>query len=106
MLPGAEEVFEANKDVTPVVGYGIFTVEQKISYINSENRQIEAILSHAVINLPWWGIAAAGVLIVLIIVIVIVVKVRRKKAEDAEKAEKKAKKSKKKPVVIEVKEDE
>ena len=102
ILPGKEESFSV--DDKDEIGYGIFTVEQKISYVNAEGQAKEAILSHAVVNLPWWSFAILGGVILLIIVIVIIVKTRRKKIDQEEKAEK-AKKSKKKTVVVKV-EDE
>ncbi len=104
IIPGAEEAFEV-KNEAPAVGFGIFTVEQKVSYINSENRQVESIMSHAVVNLPWWALVIAGGVLLLIIVIVIVVKVRRKKAKEAKQTEKKVQKAKKKGIAIEVKEE-
>ena len=103
VLPGKEVSFSVEDK--EAIGYGIFTVEQKISYINADGQAKEAILSHAVVNLPWWSLAIAGGVILLIIVIVIIVKSRRKKAEKTEKAEK-AKKNKKKSVTIKVEEDE
>lgn len=92
MLPGSDEAFEAKDDN---IGYGIFTVEQKIIYINSEGRQIEAILSHAVVNVPWWGIVIAAGAIVLIVVVIVAVRVHKKK-DMQNKAVAKAKNRKKK----------
>ena len=85
VLPGAEETFEISEE-SGKIGYGIFTVEQKISYVNSEGRQVEAILSHAVVNLPWWGLAIGVGVIVLIIAIIVAVKTRGKKKAEAERA--------------------
>ena len=102
ILPGTEEAFGIDENKTSAVGFGVFTVEQKVSYINSENRQVEAIMSHAVVNLPWWALVVAGGVLLLIIVLVIVVKVRRKKAKEAKLIEKKVEKAKKKGVSIEV----
>ena len=102
MLPGKELSFSVEDK--EAIGYGLFTIEQKISYIDANGQAKEAVLSHAVVNLPWWSLAIAGGVIVLIIVIVVVVKARLKKAEQAERKEK-AKKSKKK-VTVEVEEDE
>ena len=102
MLPGKELSFSIED--REAIGYGLFTVEQKISYIDANSQAKEAVLSHAVVNLPWWSLAVAGGVIVLIIVIVVIMKTRRKKAEQAERKEK-AKKSKKK-VTVEVEEDE
>ena len=80
VIPGAEETFTV-ADERAKVGYGIFTVEQRISYVDTEGKQKEVILSHAVINLPWWVLAIVGGAIVLIVAIIIVIKNRRKKAE-------------------------
>lgn len=105
VLPGAEELFEVGGDAASI-GFGVFTVEQKISYINSENRQVEAVLSHAVVNLPWWSLAiAAGVVVLIIAIIVVLVRARRKKTEEAKKAKKENKKSRKKTVVEVVEEE-
>lgn len=100
VIPGAEESFNV-ADEEANIGYGVFTVEQRISYVDAEGKQKEAVLSHAVLNLPWWTLAIAGGVILLIIVIVVIVKVRRKKEDEAVKAEKR---SKKKSATIEVKE--
>ncbi len=80
VIPGAEETFTV-ADERAKVGYGIFTVEQRISYVDAEGKQKEVILSHAVLNLPWWVLAIVGGVIVLIVAIIIVIKNRRKKAE-------------------------
>lgn len=102
IVPGSEESFSADNEKAEI-GYGIFIVEQRVSYVDAEGKQKEAVLSHAVVNLPWWAFAIVGGAILLIIIIVIVVKVRRKKAEDFKKEEKRAKK---KSIAVEVKEDE
>ena len=80
VIPGAEETFTV-ADERAKVGYGIFTVEQRISYVDAEGKQKEVILSHAVLNLPWWVLAIVGGVIVLIVAIIIAIKKRRKKAE-------------------------
>ena len=82
------------------IGYGVYTVEQRISYIDAEGKQKESILSHAVVNLPWWGLAIAGGVVVLIIVMIIVIKIHHKKGK------KTAKKTKKKPADDEPGDDE
>ena len=102
VVPGAEESFSITDETRAKIGYGVFTVEQRISYIDAEGKQKESILSHAVVNLPWWAFAIVGGVILLIIAIVIVVKVRRKKVEEAKKEKKKAKK---KSAAVEVEED-
>ena len=100
VVPGAEESFTITDETRAKIGYGVYTVEQRISYIDAEGKQKESILSHAVVNLPWWGLAIAGGVVVLIIVMIIVIKIHHKKGK------KTAKKTKKKFVDDEPKDDE
>ena len=83
VIPGVEEIFgDASDEVGTVIGYGIYTVEQRISYVDAEGKQKEAVTSHAVVNLPWWVFAIAGGVIVLIIAIVVIVKKFKKKSKE------------------------
>ena len=102
LLPGRE--LDLSVEGKDEVGYGFFTVEQKISYIDAEGQAKEAILSHAVINLPWWSLMIMGGALVLTIVLVIVVKRHRYKVEEAKKKDR-TKKSKRK-LFVEVVEDD
>ena len=102
VIPGAEESFLITDETRAKIGFGVFTVEQRISYIDADGKQKESILSHAVVNLSWWGLAIAGGVILLVVVIIVVVKTRRKKAEETKKTEKR---TKKKSVTVEVEED-
>lgn len=56
------------------IGYGIFKVEQKITYVGLDGKLVEATRSQIVINCPWWVLAAVGGVIVVIIILVIVLK--------------------------------
>ncbi|MBQ9684261.1 hypothetical protein IJV57_02175 [Candidatus Saccharibacteria bacterium] len=100
VVPGAEESFTITDETRAKIGYGVYTVEQRISYIDAEGKQKESILSHAVVNLPWWGLAIVVGVVVLIIVMIIVIKIHHKKGK------KTAKKTKKKSVDDEPKDDE
>lgn len=100
VVPGAEESFTITDETRAKIGYGVYTVEQRISYIDAEGKQKESILSHAVVNLPWWGLAIVGGVVVLIIVMIIVAKIHHKKNK------KTAKKTKKKPADAEPEDDE
>lgn len=101
VVPGAEESFTITDDETRAeIGYGVYTVEQRISYIDAEGKQKESILSHAVVNLPWWGLAIVGGVVVLIIVAIVSIKIRHKNSK------KTAKKTKKKPADAESEDDE
>ncbi len=93
-------------EFTHQMPYGVYKVEQKISYVNSEGKIITATSVSHVALCPIWLVAAVGGVIVLLIVLAIVIKiVRSKREEDAsdsdsdsdadEKPKKKAKKSKK-----------
>lgn len=84
VAPGTEVHFTTADDGDVAVGYGIFKVEQKIVYVNSENKKVEVMLSHVVVNIPIWLLAVVGGVIVLIILIVVIVKVVRRRKEDDE----------------------
>lgn len=90
IAPGQEYKFSDDSKL----GYGIFSIEQRVTFVNSEGRMVESLLSRTVINLPWWGLAIAGGVIVLLIIIIVVAK-RRKKSKASEKMKKAEKKSRK-----------
>lgn len=99
VYPGSETSFKSNSEE---IGFGFFTIEQKITYINDKGEQVEEASTRTVLNLPLWAVIAANIVIVLIIVLLVVINIiKKKKAEDEEdraprKAikEKKSKKSK------------
>lgn len=93
VYPGSEVEFKSS-DADATLGYGLFTVEQKIVYVNDKGEQIEEVSKRTVLNLPVWALAVAGGVIVLILVICIVVKTLKKK-NGSTKSKKTAKKSKK-----------
>ncbi len=107
VYPGSKHDFSVGDDAE-AIGYGLFTVEQKIVYVNDKGEQIEEAYTRTVLNMPWWALIVLGGLIVLIILVTIIVKVvRRKKHGDddsddefeddseEEKPKKKAKKEEK-----------
>ncbi len=108
VAPSKEVTFESS-DTDEALGYGIFQVEQKITYVNDKGEMVEAGNSRTVINMPMWLLIVIGVVILLIIGLIVFLAVRSKKKEEeeqeAEEAEK-AKKSKKNTQVdIEIDED-
>lgn len=84
---GEEEVFP-NKQVEfstdNKLGFGVFNVEQRVTFANAEGRMVESLLSRLVINIPTWSLVAAGGVIVLVIIIAIFAK-RRKKNRNSDK---------------------
>ncbi len=84
VYPGAEIEFAVDDD-DATIGYGIFTVEQRIVYVNSDGSQVEEVSTRTVLNAPIWLVTTiGGVLVVLILVMVILNIIKKKKAEDAE----------------------
>ncbi len=79
VYPGSEHKFEVPSDEVKKLGYGLFTIEQKVVYINSKGEKIEEVSTRTVLNLPVWALCVAGGVIVLAIVVTIIVKVVRKK---------------------------
>lgn len=109
VAPGKEVTFESS-DSNETMGFGIFQVEQKITYVNEKGEMVEAGNARTVINVPVWLIIVIAVVILIIIGLIVFLAIRSKKKEeeeqDAEEAEK-AKKSKKNTKVdIEIDEDE
>ncbi len=80
---GTEVKFDTEK--AEKVGFGIFKVEQKITYVGADGGLVEATRSQVVINCPWWILAVIGSVIVVIIILVIVLK--RVKANKKEAVE-------------------
>lgn len=92
VFPGKQVEFSTND----ALGFGIYTVEQRVTFANEEGRMVESFLSRTVVNLPWWGVAAAGGAIVLIVLIVVIVKIhkhRRRNSDTLKRAERKARKA-------------
>ena len=92
VFPGKQVEFSTND----TLGFGVYTVEQRVTFANEEGRMVESLLSRTVINLPWWSLAAAGGVVLLIILIVIIVKCRRhsrRNSDKMKKAERKARKA-------------
>lgn len=90
--PGSEVEFKDESQL----GYGVFNVEQRVTFVNSDGRIIESKITRIVINMPIWLLFAIGGVIILIVVLVIVIKKckknkNRKKDDDEEEkpAEKK-----------------
>ncbi len=93
VYPGGQVDFSA----TDNLGFGVFSIEQRVTFVNSEGRMIESLLSRTAINLPWWSLAIAGGVLVLIILIIILARRRRKhkknNADKMKRADKKARKA-------------
>lgn len=73
VFPGKQVEFATDEQL----GFGIYSVEQRVTFVNSEGRMVESLLSRTVVNLPWWSLAIAGGVIVLIILIIVVAKRRK-----------------------------
>lgn len=78
VLPGKEQSFKNNSKL----GFGIYNVEQRVTYVNNEGRMIESLITRTVVNLPWWSVAIAGGIILLIIIIVVIAKKKGKKRSE------------------------
>ncbi|MCQ2570695.1 MAG: hypothetical protein MJ154_00370 [Candidatus Saccharibacteria bacterium] len=92
---GEEEVFPSKQvefSTDDKLGFGVYNVEQRVTFANAEGRMVESLLSRMVINIPTWSLAVAGGVIVFIIIVAIFAK-RRKKNRNKDKlknAERKA----------------
>lgn len=75
VIPGGEYKFETDANA----GFGIYNVEQRVTFVNAEGRIVESLLTRTVINLPWWVLAIAGGVIVLIIILIVVLRRKHKK---------------------------
>ncbi len=91
VFPGKQIDFSTSE----VIGFGIYSVEQRATFVNSEGRIVESLLTRTVINLPWWGLVAAGGVILLIIILVIVIKTKKKHSGSSDKLEKEERKARK-----------
>jgi hypothetical protein len=91
VFPGKQIDFSTSE----VIGFGIYSVEQRATFVNSEGRIVESLLTRTVINLPWWGLVAAGGVILLIIILVIVIKTKKKHSGGSDKLEKEERKARK-----------
>ena len=92
VFPGKQVEFTSNEQL----GFGVYLIEQRVTFANDEGRMVESLLSRTVINLPWWSLAVAGGVIVLIILVIVMAKRRkRSKKNDAKlrRAERKARKA-------------
>ena len=92
VFPGSQVEFTS----TDNMGFGIFSVEQRVTFVGEDKRMQESLLSRTIINLPWWSLAIAGGVILFIILIIIVAKRRKKNKKNSDKmkrAEKKARKA-------------
>lgn len=77
VYPGSEVDFSiSDKEI----GYGFYTVEQKIIYVNDKGEQVEEISKRTVLNLPLWVLLVAGGLVILLIVLIIVICAIKKKS--------------------------
>ena len=101
--PGSEVEFKDESEI----GFGVYNVEQRVTFVNAEGRIIESKISRIVINVPIWLLAVIGGVIVLLIVVVVIVKKHKKHnkkdededdEEEEEKKEQPKKKETKKPV--------
>lgn len=73
--PGAEVEFMNESQL----GYGIYNVEQRVTFVNAEGRLVESKIARIVINMPIWLLAVIGGVVLVVIVIVIIVKKKRSK---------------------------
>lgn len=92
VFPGKQIEFSCDEQL----GFGVYSIEQRVTFANAEGRMVESLLSRTVINLPWWSLAIAGGVLFLIILITIVAKRRKhnKKNEDKlRRAERKVRKA-------------
>ena len=92
VAPGKETTFESAGDA---LGYGVFNVEQEITYVNEKGEVVSAINSRTVVNIPLWLVITVAAVIVLIIALIVFLAIRSKKKEEAEEEAKEAEKAKK-----------
>ena len=90
VAPGKEATFENSGDA---LGYGIFSVEQVVTYVNDKGEMVSATNSRTVVNIPLWLVIVVVVVIVLIIALIIFLAIRSKKKEEAEEEAKEAAKA-------------
>ena len=80
VLPNKEYSFRNDSKL----GFGVYNVEQRVTYVNSEGRMVESLTTRIVVNLPWWAIAIAGGVLLLIIIVVIIAKKKGKNRNNDE----------------------
>ena len=81
VFPGKQVEFRCDNQL----GFGIYSVEQRVTFANAEGRMVESFLSRTVINLPWLGLAIAGGVLFLIIFILVAVKCRKRSKKDQDR---------------------
>lgn len=74
---GSEVKFDASEFTQDQ--YGIYKLEQTVTYVNGNGELIESTLKQTVINLPWASVFIAGGVLFAIIVLIVVVAIIRKK---------------------------
>lgn len=79
VAPGNENLYVDFNEEMP---YGIYKVEQKISYVNSEGKIITATNTGRVMLCPLWIVIVLAVVIVAIIVVVVIVKIKKRGAKE------------------------
>ncbi len=71
--------------------YGIYKVQQTVSYINSEGEEMESVLEQTVINVPLVSVFIAGGALLALLSLIIVVKImKRRKVEEEEDSKEKS----------------
>lgn len=66
------------------MSFGIYKVEQKISYVNSEGKIITATNVGRVILCPVWLLAVLGGVILLVVVVIVVIKLKKRNKKEEE----------------------
>ena len=79
---GTELKFDASEYTENL--YGIYKLEQTVTYVNGNGELIESTLKQTVINLPWLSVFIAGGVVFAIIVLIVVISILRKKHNKAE----------------------
>ena len=92
VYPNNSVTFSSNDNL----GYGVYSIEQRVTFVNAEGRMVESLLSRTVVNLPIVGVAVAGGVVLFIIVLIFILK-HHKKSDKAvkkmERAEQKVRKA-------------
>lgn len=81
VFPGKQVEFSCDGQL----GFGVYSIEQRVTFANAEGRMVESLLSRTVINLPWWSLAIAGGVLFLIILIAVVAKRRKHSKKNQDK---------------------
>ena len=82
IAPGETKEFSVDYLDGAKIGYGIFNVVQKVTYMNAEGKSIEETRQQVVVNCPLWLVIVAGVVILGIIVAIVVLSIRGRKEKD------------------------